>query len=1047
MNQNPFDICLHFIQNEYKSRTEDRICDLTELKSDDFRQSVLNKFKTALPFLDIKLDRPEEEYYESALMNFRCLVPITVEKSVNLSKGIDNWLTEDREKEAGWIPGNYMSFLQRYLKYLEKNGRTDKVIAETRRSSREIVRKLGDPRSSGSFYRRGMVVGSVQSGKTANFNAVINSSIDVGYELIIVFAGLMEDLRVQSQKRLELEVVGKWVRGQNYMGVGAIAPFGGPHPPKDAPKPIIPITSEAKDFTHDMAAASHSIEGRKLLVCKKNVSVLENLLAWLVKFAEEGKINVPLLVIDDEADNASINNYGYDEDRDPSKTNLLIRAILGLFDRKTYLGYTATPFANLLQYRLPDNRKYLHVADLKTEITQVEKFEIAEEIFPENFIELLHPPSNYFGIKSFFDTRQDDREKIEHLIEVISDDYEASIPPRVFKETLTGTLDRGEEIRAARKDDDFPTELPSSLKDAIDAFILSIALRYSRGKDLLNAPGYKKHHTMLIHVSRFSAWQNRLSELIKKKLEERQNQIIHSRRGEAVFADLERVWNNQFYQFNKDYNAFLPDGFEDPYLGYKSFSGEILPNLPHAVKKIEVVAVNSSKEGGDLKYGETEKKYIAIGGNRLSRGFTLEGLTVSYFLREAHTMDTLMQMGRWFGYRPGYIDACKLFTTKENIRKFNQASLVIEDLEQKFCELSKLPGRTPNDFTLWIQNNPDVIKLTRSNLLKGDLKKLTMNYGDSVKMATEFDVNQEKVTKLWRNFCKLASSKNWEHDEKNEFLICDTDQEGMLEFLDINTKNEGEAVMLNLDTTGLREFLEECAEKNALLKWKVAIRLGGTGKTIDVGSAIGCNSIMAKLAKRNGPKKGSKNSAEALAKDEIFRARNSTIMSSSRDFSLTLSEDQIVEAEAEFRKQRARELRKTKSRGAEDAFVVASKTKVPDKVYRSKMDDSTGLLVVYLIDYQSIFSDSVLKNFPEVKDYAYAQNYKEFNLPLVGYALGFPRVESVEGKDFIARSVAPEPYQMTEEQLKEIILRNELADDLGALEREDMIDLVSDLLL
>ena len=545
MNQTPFDICLHFIQIEYQSRTVDRVCDLNELKSDEFRQSVLINFNRALPFLGLKLDRPDDDYYESALTNFRSLVPITVEKSVNLSKGINNWLTEDREKEAGWGPDNYNSFLQRYLKYLERSGRTDKVIAETRRSSREIVRKLGDPRSSGNFYRRGMVVGSVQSGKTANFNAVINSSIDVGYELVIVFAGLMEDLRCQSQKRLELEVVGKWVGGQNYMGVGKIAPFGGLHPPADAPKPITPITSEAKDFTHDMAVANHTIEGRNLLVCKKNVSVLENLLAWLVTFADKGKINVPLLVIDDEADNASINNYGYDEDRDPSKTNLLIRAILGLFNKKTYLGYTATPFANLLQYRLPDNRKFLHVSDLKTEITQVEKFEVAEEIFPENFIELLHPPSNYFGIKSFFDTRLDDREKIEHLIEVISDDYEESIPPRVFKEELTGTLDRGEGIRAARKDDDFPTELPSSLKDAVDAFLLSIALRYSRGKDLLKAPGYKKHHTMLIHVSRFSAWQNRLRNLIQEYLEERQNQISHSRRGEAVFADLERVWNNK----------------------------------------------------------------------------------------------------------------------------------------------------------------------------------------------------------------------------------------------------------------------------------------------------------------------------------------------------------------------------------------------------------------------------------------------------------------------------------------------------------------------
>ena len=149
-------------------------------------------------------------------------------------------------------------------------------------------------------------------------------------------------------------------------------------------------------------------------------------------FVDEGKIDVPLLIIDDEADNASINNDGYDEEKDPSKTNLLIRAILGLFERKTYLGYTATPFANLLQYRQPDNKVFLDGAT-RGRNSRAGKLELADELFPENFIELLRPPSNYFGIKKFFDTHEKGEYKIEPLIEVIDDRYVDSIPPRFIK--------------------------------------------------------------------------------------------------------------------------------------------------------------------------------------------------------------------------------------------------------------------------------------------------------------------------------------------------------------------------------------------------------------------------------------------------------------------------------------------------------------------------------------------------------------------------------------------------------------------------------------
>ena len=1041
-----FSWCYDAIEREFNKRNGEQPFFLKDVLSEEFAKAVLEKVVRVIQVFELELETSLDDIYERALKEFRARTPIKIEKSINLSKGINNWLSPAREEEAGWADEHNGSYQSRYVAYLVNKGRSKKVVDETKRSCIEIVRKLGDPRSADGFYRRGMVVGSVQSGKTANFNAVINSSIDVGYELIIVFSGLMEDLRRQSQERIDQEVIGRWTSGYNYQGVGDIKAFEGPSRKEEdqLPEQIESITSMASDFTSAMVDANNSIAGKNLLVCKKNVHVLENLIVWLSGFVDEGKIDVPLLIIDDEADNASINNDGYDEEKDPSKTNLLIRAILGLFDRKTYLGYTATPFANLLQYRQPDNKVFLDGTTLRARLPELGKLELADELFPENFIELLRPPSNYFGIKKFFDTREKGEFKIEPLIEVIDDGYVDFIPPRVYKDSLEGTLEKGKGIRATRKDDPYPSGLPKSLCDAIDAFILSIALRYSRADDLRTVPGYSIHHTMLVHVSRFSSWQNTLAELIESRLQSIRSAIVNAKRGDAIFSELERVWNNQFYQFNKNYKSYLSEHVDDPFLGPKSFSVDILPNLPQAVKGIEVLAVNSSPQGRNLEYGEFEKKYIAVGGNRLSRGFTLEGLTVSYFLREANTMDTLMQMGRWFGYRPGYIDACKLFTTRENVRKFNQASLVIEDLEQKFLELSKLPNRTPNDFTIWIQNNPDVIRLTRPNLLKGELKRLTMSYGDSIKMSTEFNINQRDVANLWNNFCSLASTKSWEHDEEKGFLIFNTDQQGLLEFLEIDGSDGNERVMLNLDTTGLGSYLEDCKRQNALINWKIAIRIGGEGDDIDLGSELGLHSIPAKKAKRVGPKKGSTHSAAELAKNEIFRARNSSIVSSPKDFSITLTADQIKRAESSFYHDKAVEIQKQGDSNFESALKKAKKKSVPDKVYRNCMDESTGLLIVYLIDYAKIFDDSVRGAFDEIAEYCRNNKPEKFGLPLLGYALGFPRVKSVEGRDFITRTVATDPWEKSNEELKQIIESYELDDDVNSLTREEMIDLVSE---
>jgi hypothetical protein len=255
------------------------------------------------------------------------------------------WLTSDRIEKLGWEKDEIKTYRSRYMQYLNTIGRPKDYIDETKRSSLEIVKKFGDPQSEDSFFTRGLVVGSVQSGKTANFNAVINSSIDVGYSLIIVLSGIMEDLRKQTQKRIEKEVVGYT---NSFIGVGTVASFGEMGAYNDVTQIIIP-TSDKTDFKKSMKEADFSLNNKNILVCKKNTSVLKNLILWLDNYLNENKdkIEIPFLIIDDEADNASLNNLGHKGKEYASTINGHIRALLALFKKKTYLGFSATPFGNV----------------------------------------------------------------------------------------------------------------------------------------------------------------------------------------------------------------------------------------------------------------------------------------------------------------------------------------------------------------------------------------------------------------------------------------------------------------------------------------------------------------------------------------------------------------------------------------------------------------------------------------------------------------------------------------------------------------------------
>jgi hypothetical protein len=949
------------------------------------------------------------KHFQSAINRHKATTPVTIQESFVLKVNANKWLTEERQDEIGWNKEEVVTYRERYFAYLMKIGRNENIINETRRSTLNIIESLADPKSEEGFYKKAMVVGSVQSGKTANFNGVINTAIDAGYKMVIVLSGIMEDLRVQTQVRIEKEVIGPLGAGEKGIGVGEDFPF------RD--NIVSSVTSAGSDFNRGLLDADFNLFNKNILVVKKNIHILKNILLWLNEYVsdEHPKINIPLLIIDDECDNASLNNLGKKGAEHATETNARIRAILALFSKKSYLGYTATPFANVFQDRneAPDTK--FKLVDRGTEYN----FSLVDNLFPKHFIEMLQPPSNYVGIKHFFDTRSEDIIKIESLIarEIDFDDleYYTSIPPRFFKESDYPTTSREIGTRAAKKEDLFPNSIngiPKSLKEAIHCFILSIAIRDSRKDSLVNSPFYQRHHTMLVHISLFAIWQNRLKELIGEFVKKLTNDLNHERLDAPVFKEFERVWNKHFQHIVNNIKNELPNNYLDEYLTPKDFHKDIKPLLIKAIANIEVVAINSYTKT-DLNYKNEDKKYIAIGGNRLSRGFTLEGLTINYFLRRANTADTLMQMGRWFGYRIGYLDCCKLFTTSENIEKFNEASKIIEDLENKFKYLANLPGRTPGDFTLWVQNNPDVIKLTRSNFLKG-LSKKTLSFEDTVQQSTQFLIDKEKISISYDAFKEKFSQIEWKKDKNHmNYIVYDTDQTGLMEFINLPS------VMLNLNVLGLNEYLDACFKKGKLKKWRIALNIskGNTGGAIELNGKI--KSYNFNKVTRSGPSKGpdptkTSLSYNSLINKDVFKARSSTIISPD-DFSLCITAEKKAEIKQEYK---------------------AKNKTVPDREYRSHMDASQGLLLIYLLDLNKVFNvkgNSKNDEGLSLNNYAYSKGVdKEFQkqIPLIGYALGFPTEIGVNGADYVTQYVHKEPEDMTLEELRNFVEARDFDIDL-----------------
>lgn len=588
-----------------------------------------------------------------------------------------DWLADvDRSQ---W---HYWPTLRAYL--LGKKNRPRDTVSSLDDASDQILRQLQPPTTQ-EFDIRGLVLGYVQSGKTANFTALIAKAADAGYRLVIVFSGTDNGLRRQTQIRLNKELTG-------YPG----------NPPSAVPMP--PLGRRWHQFTTDdlggdfnPGRANHAaLQGSEpvLLVVKKNGPVLRRLKAWLESAPADVHANLPALFIDDEADQASVDTRGSyqtqeDFNRDnpdyepPAVINGLIRGLLGIFSRRSYVAYTATPFANIL---IPHN---------------VYDGNAGADLYPKDFIIDLPKPRGYFGAEEYFGRFDPVSNEQVNGIDVVRPVSAQEISQLVENNQLT-----------------------PSFEEALLAFVLGGAARASRGDG--DSPC-----TMLVHTSQLIAAQGATRLLVDRRFREIKDEWRYDRDA-GIKARLVALWSKDFMPTTSAMDATKA----------KTFAA-IEPFIGTFMEKVEVREINSD-QGEVLDYErEPELKAIAIGGNRLSRGLTLEGLLVSFFARRSLQYDTLLQMARWFGYRGGYEDLTRLYTTRELAGWFADLALVEYRLRQDLQLYERNPDIKPVDIGMRILQHSSMQVTSSLKRRYASTTRINQSYSGQLEQTIKFPFQDE----------------------------------------------------------------------------------------------------------------------------------------------------------------------------------------------------------------------------------------------------------------------------------------------------------------
>lgn len=666
----------------------------------------------------------DDAYVDNKVLNIKMLLPnLTAENLIELKNKIKSqyaiyqpdgiMILDDYEHQENWYEELDLEqefFWDRYKRQLQ-NKLSPKVIDKLENDTlKNLISYLGNPEAAESFSRKGLVIGDVQSGKTSNYIGLICKAADAGYKVIFLLTGTIESLRRQTQIRVEEGFIGYDTANAKEVGVGRgkTVPFS--------------FTCRKKDFNKGAENNTALLIEEKsdrpyIFIIKKNVSVLNNIYKAIKNNLkrDDKKIKFPMLMIDDECDNASINTNK--KENDPTKTNENIRKIIALFEKSNYIGFTATPYANVF-------------IDPNTNDDMLKN-----DLFPRDFIYALFPPSNYHGAKRMFVDNGENSDK--YMLEIIDKNNEVA-------EELLNTFPLN------HKKEWHGNQLHTSVYEAVDRFLLVNAIRDLKDLDKFT------HRSMLINMSRFTAVQFVISDIITEYFSNTKNDIKQSY----------KLTKNDYLK-NSSVSR-LHNLFNEKYFNCGYSWEDIFETLFDSIKDIEIITVNSDKQSSKLNYDEHESGFrvIAIGGLALSRGLTLEGLMISYFYRNSATFDVLMQMGRWFGYRPGFEDLCKVYLLNTSASYYKEIILSTEQLKTdmyKMCQRKQKPTeygiRVRNDF----YNN---LRITAANKMKSTKQKVVskdfwgeMFYTPFLDYGANNEANIEETKKIVKKFAhKLDKS-------------------------------------------------------------------------------------------------------------------------------------------------------------------------------------------------------------------------------------------------------------------------------------------------
>jgi hypothetical protein len=615
----------------------------------------------------------------------------------------------DERGHVPWYIGDRKTnrrFFQRYIDLLRNDqGWPQAAIDALDESTDAIMEEIEDPDRDGPWDRRGLVVGHVQFGKTANYAALACKAVDAGYKLIIVLAGMHNALRQQTQRRLDRDFLGyistSGQNGQGFTRIGVGLIDGSVHAEH--------LTTQASNGDFSRAVADHvgvGVQQRPvLLVVKKNVSILRNLNTWVREIlAARGDTETrPLLVIDDEADQASVDTGEQefeddvpDLDYEPTRINGQIRRLLSAFARSAYVAYTATPFANIL----------IHDAAVANEY--------GDDLFPRSFIINLPTPSNYVGPGLVFGMDEDSADGLREPLPLI----------RHVNQVSEGWIVEGHKKEYIPQYEE-EERIPPSLEEAILTFALVCAARAARGQ-------VNHHNSMLVHVSRFKGVHQHVYDQVLEFVTDLKRALKYRIDDAQLRSRLRLLWDDDFMPTSAEVRARLP-GWEL----CKTNWSDVERHLVDVVDKIRVQVVNSEMRDAIDYHGNSESglSIIAIGGDKLSRGLTLEGLSISYFLRASRMYDSLMQMGRWFGYRPGYVDFCRLYLTPDLEMWFRHVATASEELRSRLDHMAMI-GATPEQYGLRIQSH-EILLVTAPNKMRHS-REFQVSFQGEGKIQTVF---------------------------------------------------------------------------------------------------------------------------------------------------------------------------------------------------------------------------------------------------------------------------------------------------------------------